>query len=67
MESEKNDRGQVSADGDRRGRVDEQKTKPAEEWGERLEAGKRIARGGKEGGKVAGAEPEERPSQDAGK
>lgn len=37
--------------------VDEQDTTPAEERGERIDTGKTIARGGKEGGHVPGAEP----------
>jgi hypothetical protein len=35
----------------------EPETTPAQEWGERLETGKLIARGGKEEGHVPGAEP----------
>lgn len=38
--------------------VDQQETTPAEERGERLDTGKSIARGGKEGGHVPGAEPD---------
>ncbi|MDB5308681.1 MAG: hypothetical protein JWO38_2883 [Gemmataceae bacterium] len=38
------------------GSTGEQETTPAEEWGERLDTGKRIARGGKEHGPVPGAE-----------
>lgn len=36
---------------------DKQETTPAEERGERLDTGKTIARGGKDGGTVPGAEP----------
>lgn len=38
-------------------RTDPQDMKPAEEWGERLDTGKRIARGGKDRGRVPGANP----------
>jgi hypothetical protein len=36
-----------------------QQTTPAEERGERIETGKTIARGGKDEGRVPGAEPDE--------
>jgi len=35
----------------------EHETEPAQEWGERLDTGKTIARGGKTTGAVPGAEP----------
>ena len=38
------------------GQTDGQETTPAEERGERLDTGKTIARGGKQGGCVPGAE-----------
>jgi len=38
------------------GHTDADEMKPAEEWGERLDTGKRIARGGKDHGPVPGAE-----------
>ena len=38
------------------GHTDQQETKPAEEWGERIDTGKRIARGGKEHGHVPGSD-----------
>lgn len=38
------------------GRTDEHETTPAEERGERIDTGKAITRGGKEGGRVPGAE-----------
>lgn len=33
----------------------------AQEWGERIETGKQIARGGKDSGRVPGAEPDRGP------
>jgi hypothetical protein len=39
--------------------IHEPETTPAQEWGERLDTGKLIARGGKEEGPVPGAEPSE--------
>lgn len=41
-------------------RTDEPETQPAEEWGERLDTGKTIARGGKEHGRVPGAHEQDR-------
>ncbi|MBN9517713.1 hypothetical protein J0H58_04200 [bacterium] len=38
----------------------EQETTPAQERGERIDHGKAVARGGKETGKVPGAEPDRR-------
>jgi hypothetical protein len=35
-------------------------TTPAEEWGERIETGRTIARGGKQGGDVPGATGDDR-------
>lgn len=37
--------------------VQKPETTPVEEWGERLDTGKAIARGGKNEGAVPGAEP----------
>lgn len=40
-----------------RSRTDEPETTPDQERGERIDTGKTIARGGKEDGRVPGAEP----------
>jgi hypothetical protein len=62
--AEKQDAGRGKNTAETGGNVgSERPTQPAEEWGERLDTGKSIARGGKTKGKVPGAVEEKRPSK----